>query len=493
MVDIAKLLKPLSVDLPGIGPVVLRVGTVGFLAWFGDAEKAGRWHDAGAFLHAFLRERVGPPEDEENDLGPTLELTTLDALDADQLEAIAETLLHRMEPMFSLVRDEEAEVGESTPLLELSTDGLAPAAGRLLSAVRGYDRNSKASHQRMLDRLTTTFELGTVAREMSRYQKLLAMQRDYQKLIARQDDIEKLTRGASTLAQIGRLYSEGRIGGALHPKLGVTIPNFAAIGAMPQLLGIGALQTSLWPTANKLLGLGISDTVLKTAMGLSGLSDFASSTERAAAALFRAGYGTVASMAVEGAVAAGAASDLLAAYDLPVGDASTLLAVRGAVTVLDNPDASDADRLSRLEVILRFFAPALHYTRAEFEKAGLIALLSLAIAILTAYPTLQAMLDEAPPNKEMREAVDQLKALRGDLENAQHAPQETRIRYVHGRVNLRAEPRRDGLVLRFVYPDQWVEIRDTQGDWAWVAVYDYASDASLEGWIYRANLHRVAN
>ena len=43
-------------------------------------------------------------------------------------------------------------------------------------------------------------------------------------------------------------------------------------------------------------------------------------------------------------------------------------------------------------------------------------------------------------------------------------------------------------MLRIVFPDQWVDVREARGEWAWVAVYDYASDAPVEGWISRRNL-----
>ena len=89
----------------------------------------------------------------------------------------------------------------------------------------------------------------------------------------------------------------------------------------------------------------------------------------------------------------------------------------------------------------------------------------------------------------MDEGNKQLRDINKRLETQRQGNEARRfIRYVHAVVNLRAEPRRGGQLIRLVYPDQVVRVIDTEGEWAEVEVFDYGSDRPVRGWISRRYL-----
>ena len=83
---------------------------------------------------------------------------------------------------------------------------------------------------------------------------------------------------------------------------------------------------------------------------------------------------------------------------------------------------------------------------------------------------------------EIRVAADDAARRDGD--------RERHIRYIDRPAPLRVEPDAHAHLVRTVYPDQLLRVRDTRGSWAYVDVYDYASDQPISGWISRARLRR---
>ncbi|MDV3458210.1 SH3 domain-containing protein [Sphingomonas sp. HF-S4] len=484
--DISQALKPAKAVLPGIGEVSVRIRTVSFLKWFGEGERRRRWADGADFLRVLLRERVAPPEDVEEADKPGLDAAFVEELDSGQLETIAEQLLVAATPIFrSLGASRKKGANTEGSADTVGSDGEGRPTDRLLVGARRYLLDFETGQKEAASRITQSLGVGSVMRELHRYNRLAELGRTVDRLslgMIEQTRLEQLARGDA----FGRAFGEHDT----ISKLFAATAQIGTIGNLSKLLGLTQMDRDRWISASRLLGLGISSSVLAAAQGLTA-SSMMSQFEREAAAMYRPGYQSLASLALEGEIARGAASDLLHEYDTERREAPLFDAVLDAIETLDDDEASPAERLALLETVIGLIRGAAGWARSEVQKAGVVSLIAAVAAILALYPDLIPWRGEAEPNKEMVEAVAEIKGLRADFEAARDVGDRKHIRYVHGRANLRAAPERQGLVIRIVYPDQWVEVRDARGDWARVAVYDYSSDAPAEGWIHRGNL-RVA-
>ncbi|MBA3241787.1 MAG: SH3 domain-containing protein [Acidobacteria bacterium] len=239
------------------------------------------------------------------------------------------------------------------------------------------------------------------------------------------------------------------------------------------------------------LGLGIApDVIASLTQTTSHPSAIAAAGVAAqAAALFRPGFRSAASLALEGVTGRGVTADLLRDYDNADAERAPFFAsVIESVAAFDDPDASETERASALQRLIVAFDLIRAYLKAEYQKAGLIEALALVVAVYAALPA--QVPSPPPPPIELRQAAQQIKAM-GDELKAQRGDadeQLSRIRYVGAPVNLRAEPHRGGLLIRIVYPDQWVQVLEAKGDWARVEVFDYRSDSGVEGWLNRRYL-----
>jgi len=485
--DITTALKPPTALLPGIGTVSLRVRTVSFLQWFAKGDKAGRWADGLAFVRALLLERVAPPEPEEGEDIAGLPLNLVDTLSAAELETIAGELIDKAAPIFASLRPrKDAEAPESSGEDDFETqdppDGI-PASDRLLAGARAYRADYDASQEGMMARLA---EAGG-ATSLARHLPMLNPLSDIQSALG----VQKM----SYLAQQVELASRGFLGSSPFrdvDALRELLPRMRAANAIADLtsgLKVASMDRGLWTSANKMLDLGLSKAVLDAVLGIREAPDLVSEIELKVAAMLRPGYQSIASLALNGTIAQGAASDLLRVYGAPPTDAPIFASVLDAVAALDDPEATESQRLALLHRLIGLFSRTANWVHGEIDLAALLALVAAVASVLALYPELVPFRKDPKPSPEMIEAVNEIKGLRSDMKAARDAGSRTQIRYVHGKANLRAEPEGGGLLLRIVYPDQWVEIRDTRGDWARVAVYDYASDAPIEGWMSRRTLH----
>lgn len=481
--DISQVLKPAKAVLPGIGEVSVRIRTVSFLKWFGEGERTHRWQDGAEFLRILLRERVAPPEDIEEKDKAGLDSAVVDTLDSDRLEAIAEQLLVAATPIFrSLGASRKRDAEKRSAPEPVETGDQEKPSERFLAGARRYHLDYETGQKNAARRITETLGIGSVMSELNRHNKLMQLSRGLDSLnlgTIGQTRLEHLASGDL----LGRAFREQTTIG----KLFAAGSQFDTIGNLSKVLGLTQMDRERWTSASRILGLGISSSVLAAAQGLTA-SSMLSQFEREAAAMYRPGYQSLASLALEGEIARGAASDLLHQYDAGTGEAPLFDSVLNAIEALDDVEAPPEDRLAVLESAIDLIRGASGWAKSEIQKAGVVALIALVASILSLYPDLVPFRDDAEPNKEIVAATAEIRALREHLSASRDEGSHKHIRYIHGRANLRVTPERQGLVIRIVYPDQWVEVRDARGDWARVAVYDYASDAPVEGWIYRGNL-----
>lgn len=245
---------------------------------------------------------------------------------------------------------------------------------------------------------------------------------------------------------------------------------------------------------NRLLVLGIPAGVARSVVDL-GASSAIAEEALAASGVLRGGFEAVGDLAIDGRIGRGIASDVLREYDLVAADAGELFsATVSVVTLLDDPESTVDDRLSVLHRVMDMLARARGRLSKEVEEAGLVAVVGLLLAMAGLYPAFLPLLTEPEPGPELVEANRRLDAIGRELradaaESRQARERDLRLRYVHGPSALRSAPDRKAMRIRTVFPDQLVEIRDVDGTWALVAVFDYRTDQEIVGWIARRNLH----
>jgi hypothetical protein len=484
--DISQALKPAKAVLPGIGEVAVRIRTVSFLKWFGDGERARRWQDGAEFLRILLRERVALPDNLEEADGPGLNAAIVDALDTDQLEAVAEQLLLAAGPVFRSLgarRKRDAEQGQIPELAGTGDEG--KPSERLLAGARRYQLDFEAGQKDAARRLTETLGVGSVIRELDRHNKLTQLSRGLDSInlgTIGQTRFEHLARGD----RFGRAFREHDT----LSKLFAANSQIGTIGNLSKYLGLNRMDSDRWTEVSRMLGLGIPSSVLAAAQGLTA-SSVLTPFEHEAAAMYRPGYQSIASLALDGEIGRGAASDLLLEYDADRSEAPFFNSVLDTIEALDDDETTPAERIALLETVVRLIRGAGSWATSPVDRNAIIGLIGVLVGILALYPELIPFRGKPEPNKEIVAATAEIKALREDLAASRDAEPRQHIRYVHGRANLRVAPERHGLVIRIVYSDQWVEVREGRGDWARVAVYDYSSDAPVEGWIHRRNLRLV--
>lgn len=255
--------------------------------------------------------------------------------------------------------------------------------------------------------------------------------------------------------------------------------------------GIFGDDHSRWAQiVNGRFNLGIDPKVFRVATGFDVLEPLIGSVAAAKlAGMARPGFQAVAELALHGLTGQSVSADALQAYDAPNADAPFLAAVIESISVFDDAGISNAERAEVLQRLILAFERARAFLSAEYQKAGLLEAIGLAVASLALALQLIEM-NSGPPPVELQEANSHLAAILTELQSSRdgEASGSRSIRFVRQVTHLRAEPHRDGLVVRLVYPDQWVRVIDTNGEWARVEVFDYRSDAGIEGWINRRNL-----
>lgn len=519
--DLAAALRPLAVDIEGLGEVRLSLRSTSFLEWLKEGEKRGRWTGTHEFVRNLIRERS-----EEGGEHPAVDAKKLAGLNGGELDAAADAIVEKAGAIFTSFASRGRKRSDPPP-----DDPLPPLDGetgseRLYRLAKHYRDDYDAYNRRLFEDMKRTIDpLGELRNSLGafdRLPKLIGATEEFRKLVTpsfveRQRSIAEqlgatgvyrdMERNRLAIASAGDLLNRqtlvdehraiaAQLADAFSPLRTVreAMQGLSIAGDLARKLDLGSIAAdrAAWAKlVSSQFALGITPDVISAMSGIQeSASAIAASTVAAqAAALLRPGYRSAATLALEGIIGRGVTADLLHDYDNADRDRAPFFAsVIESVSVLDDPDATEAEQISALQRLIVAFEAIRGFLKAEYQKAGIVAVLALAVAVYSALPDNCPTPIQQP--LEIRQAAEQIKAMSADLrlERERADERRNRIRYVRGPVNLRAEPHRGGLVIRLVYPDQWVQVLETKGEWARVEVFDYRSDAGIEGWINRRNL-----
>lgn len=243
--------------------------------------------------------------------------------------------------------------------------------------------------------------------------------------------------------------------------------------------------------AKSRLGLHLSKSLVSVLGGAKPFSTLSDLDRHSLLKMSGRGFGTLAAIGVEGRGPVGAISDLLAAYgelDRPPG----FDMVAAVPEIFDTTD--DVRTIVKsIECAWDWLAGQLAATSKTdlVTTQGLVALASLLLAF---WSVIVAQLDYNGSAEDPTKA--QIEQIRQEIRNAANEAvrrdddRERHIRSIDRPAPLRDEPDGRSQLRRTVFPDQLIRVRDTRGSWAYVEVYDYASNQPISGWISRARLRR---
>lgn len=257
----------------------------------------------------------------------------------------------------------------------------------------------------------------------------------------------------------------------------------SVFGAFP------GLKTAM--EARSLLGLDLSKPLASALAGSRRFSALADDDRFSLLKMSGRGFGTLAAIGVEGMGPAGAISDLLGAYgrlDRP----PTFDSVAAASEIFDATD--DVGVIAEaIENALQRVATQLAATPKSDRVTvqGLIAFAALLVAVWSS--VLGQLAYDASADAPNKVQIEQVRSeIRSVADDARRRDDDhdRHIRFIDRPALLRVGPDAHADLLRTVYPDQLLRVRDTRGSWAYVDVYDYASDQPISGWVSRARLRR---
>ncbi len=528
--DLADAIRPVEVDLPGIGPVALQLTTTEFLRWFNSGEEDKRWNDGPSFVLALLLERAVPAGDAEGS-------TALRSSDlcADQVEAAAGIILSNAGAAFlpGRTRSEgktprEGVAGSANPL---AAEPGETGAMQLYRLARGYSEHHRRQSQRFLEELknansaTDWLRKSNSLSSILKNQGMLASGSLSERVLRQRDALPSILKaqsaisaglvGSETFRQAlvasGQAQSLLRVTDTLassslfegHRQLSLQLASRTSSlnrfqSTVSGMVGVQAWKTArersrlfsertVWAEAlNTQLRLGLPASLLTSlAAQLAGMSTGVMPPE--IATMMRPGYETVASAALEGLAGPAAAAAVLAGYE-DRSEAPIFEAVRQTIIQLDAAEGSSEAFMSAFEIAWAAVLHAVAATPDLIRKPAFVALLALLISVagvsLTAYqvfgpppPEIISRMDQT--NTELRAVNKAVTASGRQAEAARH------IRFVETVVNLRTDPAQHAQVVRYVYPDQWVRLIETRGAWARVEVFDYGTDTTVTGWMSR--------
>lgn len=531
--DLGKALAPAIVDVPGIGQAALDVRTAGFLRWFDDGRRAGRWDDPQDFTRALLVERSVAASGVE-----LIAPEAVDRLAPEQVEAAAAIIIRESGSSFipATAATENSGADESeidvTGTADDPTDG--SEAARLLQRVVAYSDYHRQQSRRFLETVKRAGAAADILRGAGALSSILKVNERLgsgilsHQVLRQADALPSILKMQSSLASglirpemrksalaAERQLSILKIGETLassslfegHRRLAEQLASRSSPLQQVQEAMRGIVGISAWRTAeerarlfagraqwaeivNKQLRLGLPATLfssLATQLAAGGLAEAVATRY---ATMIRPGFEITATAALEGLAAPGAVAELLRRYEEEP-QAPIFGAVHEAVTRLDAEEDTPDGFLELFDVAWSAILRAISTTPDLIRNPAFVAWLSLLVAAagvsLVAYQTF------GPPSVEVTKRLDesnaQLRSIHSQLEADRQRNEAARhIRHVHAVVNLRTEPSGESQLIRLVYPDQWIRLIETKGDWALVEVFDYGSDAAVTGWISRRYL-----
>ena len=225
-------------------------------------------------------------------------------------------------------------------------------------------------------------------------------------------------------------------------------------------------------------------------------------------------WNVAASMGIAGLAPAGLIHDVLGAVHQR---RTATFAFEAAVKMAETIDAEEQYLAETTLSLLRQFASMLvdmvSQTKDFIQRQGYVSIIVLIISIAGLYEThlsresASEQTDIAREQLELGRAVgtsdstaiqleilEELKAL--ELRTAQlrnESISDENIRIVAQMAPLRSGSDAKAHMIRRVYPDDRVRIKDVKNGWALVEVYEYKSEATTTGWINKRVLRRLPN
>lgn len=306
--------------------------------------------------------------------------------------------------------------------------------------------------------------------------------------------------GAELASRLGVANELSRATRGLSDRLG-------AAGVIRSLgLGVLADQAAFATSASRYFDLRIPATTLAAIGALQGGSGLAEAIR--GQSMFPPGFQMAAALGLEARAARGLVADVLHHYGDEARDTPVFAGALESTAIVDAEVMSEDEAVSFLQRIAGMLLALIRNERDIIVRAGMIAVLGLVIGVVGNYVDIRALqvaersLEVAeeslriaqaqPTNIDLAAVIRESQATREafEAERRERADGRERIRYVHDRTPLRAEPHAQGMLIRSVYPDQLIRVVDEKGDWLQVEVFDYHSDSATRGWISRRRVRQ---
>jgi hypothetical protein len=306
--------------------------------------------------------------------------------------------------------------------------------------------------------------------------------------------------GASFASRIGIANELSRATKALSEQISAAVV-FRSLG-----IGVLADQAAFASTANRYFDLRIPATTLAAIGALQGVSGVADAIR--AHSMFPPGFQMAAALALDGRAARGLVADVLHHYGDRTPDTPVFAGAVEGTAIIDAEVMTEHEAVSFLQRVAGTLLALIRNERDVIVRGGMIGVLVFLSTLIASYVGYRALevaeqsLDVAeaslrvaegqPTNADLAAVIRESQATREafEAEHRELAEAGKRIRYVHDRTPLRAEPRPHGLLIRMVYPDQLLRVTDEQGEWLEVEVFDYQNDSATRGWISRRRVRQ---
>jgi hypothetical protein len=264
------------------------------------------------------------------------------------------------------------------------------------------------------------------------------------------------------------------------------------------LEGVFSNQATFAAALVRNFDLRIPRTTLAALAGMQRPLESILAMERSFAAvnMLRPGFQTAAALALDGLAARGMVADILHHYNEgPRAGAPVFGIALEAVHTIDLDELSASEAATLVERARQLISNVIAHETDVIRRNGIVAALQFIVLLVVAIQTLEVAKQGATSEDiaVLTSTVEDVRSEVAGLRTDGH-DRDARIRYVHARAPLRADPCAQSPLLRMVYPDQLLRAVDQQGSWVRVEAFDYHSDKPITRWISRRHLrHKTHN
>lgn len=507
--DIATLrMEPFAFDVAPLGPMTLDASRVKFLDWV-ERQLAKPRLDGNRFVTALISEFIEFP-------GEKPSAKAIANLPPERLNAVARAIREVSGNYFS----SKGNVGDvDAPLPEPETetekvvvdadgqDGEKAEADWLLEELTAYYERHTAGFKGIFKALEAasgvSARLALAQKSAAFFPELSPTWKLMEKIQHQDQWLRKMTLPA--LDQIAGITAASAAMRAITNPLDGILRQWNQIDSLTRITGLGNIGafaevsriTAGLPDltavglAHRQLGLTRLSAIERVIGETSETFDRISRLTAAAAGLAEgdSAYAAVSRMALEGAIPAGISAAVLGHFeDIPNDEAPFFGAVLRRAQTLDMPPEMD----HFLDLTHRLLDQVQSEKKGgqEAKWVGRIALLIAIITLFMEFHSKASDQSEAHLKKIEAHSAAIEDYQRRLIEEAAAANEAQRLRknlrYVPQRTPLRDGP--NGQIVRYVFPDQTIQVLEVQGDWVFVEVFAYETEAKTQGWVYRGNL-----